>query len=226
MASWCFEVSDAGATRAARRSWTSFGPKAGLVGWGATLAALLATTITAGLAVSADDAGRFIYLAVPVPNQPIESLRFWFYGWAYGLPVLICVTAFTVVTWRSMHASAIRPFRRPDTVAAERSARVEIADRIMGISAAGMLLALAVAWRFIARAGSAGQLTIDGAHSGTLEITWRYAEFASVAGFFAPILEVIASVILLLIAASPCWAASSAVVGETAEHSLGPEPAR
>ena len=186
-----------------RRTWTTFTTRVGLVGSSVTLAALLVTTILAGLASSAEADGRFIYLEVPVANQPIDPLRPWFYGWSYGVPVLICLAVLVLIAWATLRANAVRPFRRPKTVAAEQAARAGIASGVLSIATAGMLLALAGAWRLIARAGSLGQLTIDGPHSGTYETTWRYAEFAAWAGAVAPILEVAAFLLLLLVAIRP-----------------------
>lgn len=188
---------------AARRTWTSFGPGFGIIGAGAALVALLGTTVAAGLASSADERGRYIYLDIPVPNEPmIDPLRPWFYGWSFGVPVIICIAALAAATWLLLRSNAIRPFLRPETVGAEQGARVEVASGAVRIATAGMLLALAGAWRFIARAGSISQLRTTDAEgqSGSYETTWRYAEFAVAAGWVAPALEVTAFVLLLLVA--------------------------
>jgi hypothetical protein len=102
----------------------------------------------------------------------------------------------------TLRSNAVRPFLRPETVGAEQGARVEIASGVVRIASAGTLLALAGAWRFIARAGSISQLTTVDAEgrSGSYETTWRYAEFAVAAGWLAPALEITAFVLLLLVA--------------------------
>jgi hypothetical protein len=187
----------------ARRTWMSFGPRVGIVGIGVALIALLATTIAAGMASSADERGRFIYLEIPVANEPmIDPLRPWFYGWAYGVPVVVCLAALTAVIWATLRSNAVRPFLRPETVGAERGARVEVAAGTVRIATAGMLLALGGAWRFIARSGSIAQLIETDAEgrSGSYETIWRYAEFAVAAGWLAPALEITAFVLLLLVA--------------------------
>lgn len=89
-----------------RRTWLSFGPRAGLIGGTVALVALVATTIAAGLASSADDRGRFIYLELPVPNTQLEPLRPWFYGWDFGVPVLIGLAALVLVTWATLRRNA------------------------------------------------------------------------------------------------------------------------
>lgn len=182
-----------------RRTWTSFVPRAGLVGAVLSLGALIVTTLGAGAASSADERGRFVHLELRVPNTTIDPVRPWFYGWDYGVPVLICLAALVAVTWAALRWNAIRPFLRPETVDAERNARDEIAAGILGIAAAGTLLALGGAWRLIARGGSIRHLGIEG--DGAYELTWRYAEFALVAGWLAPAVEIIAFVLLLLVAA-------------------------
>jgi len=185
----------------ARRTWTSFSPRAGLIGAGAALVALLATTIAAGMASSADDRGRYIYLELPVPNVPMDALRPWFYGWAYGVPVIVCLAALIAVTWATLRRNAARPFLRPETVGSEQSARVEIASGAVRIATAGMLLALGGAFRFIGRYGSISYVTteVDGRRE-SYEMTWRYAEFAAAAGWLAPALEITAFVLLLVVA--------------------------
>lgn len=185
-----------------RRTWTSFGPRAGLIVAGIVLFTLAATTVAAGLASSADDDGQFVYLAIQVPNEPdIHTLSVRFYGWAYGVPVLICLVALIGVTWAALHRNAIRPYIRPETVAAERSARREVASGAVHIATASMLLALAGAWRLIARGGSLSSLYIEGQNgSRPYDVAWRYAELAVAAGWCAPLLEIAAFLLLVLVA--------------------------
>lgn len=188
---------------AARRTWTSFGPRAGLIGAGVAVVLLLVTTLAAGLASSADERGRFIYLAIPIPNESIDPIRPWFYGWAYGVPVLICLVPLVAVTWAVLRSNAMRPFLRPEAVDAERAARARIARASVYVATAGILLALAGAWRFIAAAATFSGLTIqDGNVSQSYEVIWRYAEFAVAAGWLAPIVEITAFVLLLLVAST------------------------
>lgn len=212
----------------ARRTWTSFGPRTGIIGAGAALVALLTTTIAAGLASSADDRGRYIYVELPVPNVPIDALRPWFYGWAYGVPVIISLAALTAVTWATLRRNSTRPFQRPSTVGQERTARVEIASSAARIATAGMLLALAGAFRFIGRSGSISSVTteIDG-QSTSYEMTWRFAEFAAAASYLAPVLEITAFLLLLLVASRTLIPAQALKhPTQSLEHSSDPEPVR
>ncbi|MFB7890980.1 hypothetical protein ACFC1I_02095 [Microbacterium sp. NPDC056044] len=195
--------SEAPVVTGARRTWTTFGPRGGLILCGVVLLLLLATTIAAGVTSAADGRGQYIWLEIPIPNEAeIDPIRLWYYGWAFGVPVLIALAALIVTTALALRVNAARPFIRPETVAAERGLRSEVAGGAVAVATAGMLLALAGAWRLIARAGTATQLWIEGQNGGDpYEAAWRYAELATAAGWLAPILEVIAFTLLLLVAA-------------------------
>ncbi|WP_231601147.1 hypothetical protein [Salinibacterium sp. SWN167] len=185
----------------ARRTWLSFGPRAGIAGTGVLVAAFVATTLAAGAASSPDDRGRYIYIELAAANTTIDPLRFWFYGWAYGIPVIICVGVLAIMAWLTLRANALRPFRVPENAGTERRARGEIAAGITSISSAAMLLALGGAFRLINNARGPWGLTIDGdPRSEPYEMTWHYANLAAAAGWLAPLLEV-AAFMLLLIAA-------------------------
>ncbi|GEC77014.1 hypothetical protein GCM10010213_26540 [Microbacterium maritypicum] len=185
-----------------RRTWITFGPQIGIIAACVALVALLTTTVLAGLASSPDDRGRYIWLVIPVPNEAaIDPIRQWFYGWAYGAPVLICLALLGAAAWTVLHCNASRPYRRPETVIDEKSARRDIAAGTVQVALAGMLIALAGAWRFIARSGTGSQLFINGQNGGEpYDMTWRYAELAAAGGWIAPILEVIAFALLIVLA--------------------------
>ncbi|QEO15057.1 hypothetical protein FLP10_12000 [Agromyces intestinalis] len=211
----------------ARRTWTTFIPRAGLLGASVTLAVLLTTTIAAGMASSADDRGRYIYVEIAVPNEEaIGPLRPWFYGWSFGVPVLVCAAALVVVAWATLRANAIRSFRRPETVSAEQAARVQIASGVVRIATGGMLLALAGAWRFIGRSGSFSQLTVGDAQGETYEASWRYSEFAAAGGLLAPALEITAFILLLLVASRIGRSTSRHRTAAPVEHLPNPEAVR
>ncbi|PWC07166.1 hypothetical protein [Mycetocola zhujimingii] len=183
------------------RTWISFGPRTGIAMSIAAVCALFMTTVAAGLASSADSRGRYIHLEIPVPNEAIDALRPWFYGWAYGVPVIICLAALAITCGVTLQRNAARPFMRPDTVGAERAARVEIASSAVLITTAASLLALGGAFRLIASSGSISALVVqNGGESDSYEAMWRYAEFAIAAGWLAPLLEITAFLSLLAVA--------------------------
>lgn len=189
----------------ARRTWLSFSPRIGSVGAAAALLALTVTTLLAGLASSNIDGGPYVFLEIDVPNETIDPIRPWFYGWAYGVPVLICTIALVGVVIAALHSNAARPFLRPETIVAEQRERRDIAAGITRITTSAALLALAGAWRFIADSGSINGLTIQGdGRSDSYETFWRYGEVAAVGGWMAPALEIVAFVLLLLTTTQLC----------------------
>lgn len=186
----------------ARRTWLTFSSRLGSAGAALALIALTATTVLAGLASSNIEGGPYVYLEIEIPNETIDPIRPWFYGWAYGIPVLICTAVLVAATVAALHANAARPFLRPETVVAEQRERRDIATGITRIATSGALLALAGAWRFIADAGSIAGLTIEGdGRSDSYTAYWRYGEVAAVGGWLAPLLEIAAFVVLLLVTA-------------------------
>lgn len=180
---------------ATRRSWLSFGPRAGLIVAATALLALVITTIAAGMASSSIDGGPFVFLEIPAPNTDVDPARVWFFGWAYGVPVLVCTVLLAFVAIGALAVNASRPFLRPETVPAEHRQRRQTAADITAVMTGGALLTLAGAWRFLSDAGVVGPLTVDG--DGTYQIVWRYADLAVAAGWLAPALEVAATVLLL-----------------------------
>ncbi len=179
---------------AGRRTWTSFGARGDLYAAAIAAFALILTTIAAGLASSPDPQGRYVWLEVPIPNASVDPLRPWFFGWAYGVPVLLSAAALLAITVTALRCNAIRPFVAPQTLRLERLRRSTVASGILRISTAAMLLSLAAAWRFIADSGTTTGLSIEGV--GTYEVTWRYAELAAAAGWAAPLIEVAAFLLL------------------------------
>lgn len=197
----------------ARRTWRSFSSPLGTAGAAVAVLALTTTTVLAGLASSNIDGGPYVFLEIDVPNESIDPLRPWFYGWAYGVPVLTCTVGLVIVAVAALHANAVRPFLRPETVAAEQRERRSVALGIARIVTAAALLALAGAWRFIADAGSVTSLTVLGDEgSDSYTAFWRYGELAAIGGGLAPLLEITAFVILLLATA------------QLAPHRIDPQP--
>lgn len=182
-----------------RRGWATFGRRAPLVAAALAVGALIATSVGAGLASSSDEDGRFIYLELAAPNTELEPLRPWFFGWSYGVPVILSALLLAAVAWTVLRANAVRPYLRPDTVLAEQDARSRVATATARITAAAALLSLAGAFRFIERSGTISGVTVGDGPS--YELVWRYAALATAAGWLAPLLEIVAFALLLLVAA-------------------------
>lgn len=185
----------------ARRTWLTFAPAPTTICTAIAAAMLAVTTIAAGLMSSANRAGQYVYLDIPIPNAAdIEPIRVLFYGWTYGFPALVALAVLVAVTILLLRRSAAQPYARPDTVESEKQARRATAAATLRIALAGVLLALAGAWRMIATAGTVSALQIVGDPAAPYDTTWRYAEFATAMGWCAPILEVVAFVLLMLVA--------------------------
>lgn len=187
---------------AERRSWVSFSSRFALISLGLIGLILAATTVSAGIASSPNGEGQYVWLVIPVPNEgAIDPVRLPFYGWTYGVPVLVSLGALLAVTWFALDRNAARPYLRTETLVAERSARRETARNVTRVTAAAMLLTLAGAWRFIASSGSVSHLTVMGQNGDNpYDAAWRYAELAVAAGWGAPVLEIVGFMLLLLVA--------------------------
>lgn len=186
-----------------RRTWASFAPRTGILAVVGAALALVATTIAAGATAWTSPDGRSAWLEVPIPNeQDVDPIRLPFYGYSFGVPVLIAMVAMLALAWAVLHLDAASPYLRAQSVTAERTARRRVAVDVLRIAGAALLLALAAAWRLIASAGSVSQLIIDGQNDGrAYEVVWRYAEFAVAGGALAPALEIAGFALLLLVVA-------------------------
>lgn len=185
----------------ARRTWRSFSSASSLWFTAGAIGMLVATTVGAGAASSIDDEGRYARLTIPIPNAPdVPALQFPFYGWAYGVPVLVCLSSATAVLVAVLHLNSARRFQSVQSMPAESILRRRTARDSATLVAATVVLTTAEAWRKIADAGSASSLTV-GSPTGeaTYETPWRFAELAVAAGWLAPLLEVAALTILLLL---------------------------
>lgn len=179
-----------------RRTWASFVRPREITAAALATALLISITVFAGMNSTPDQEGRFVYVNITVPNTDVEPLRPWFYGWAYGVPVLICAALMILAAWGALHINARRSFTGPDLITSERATRTIIGNSVARIVTGAALLSLAGALRFIARGSSIDKLTIEG--QGTYEAVWRHAEFAVVGGAVAPCFEIVGFFLLLL----------------------------
>ncbi|GAA3658913.1 hypothetical protein [Microbacterium marinilacus] len=171
-----------------RRTWLTFGRRAERLAAAAAVATLVAVTVASGLQSTPDADGRYVHVEIPIPNEDIDPLRPWFYGWAYGVPVLICLAVLLVAGIAVLRGNAARPYRDPETVAAERRSRESIARAATAVVGGAAMLTLGGALRFVSHARTTS-LEIDG--QGIYEASWRYAELAAIGGWLAPVAEVL-----------------------------------
>ncbi|MFS0712241.1 hypothetical protein ABC195_16230 [Microbacterium sp. 2P01SA-2] len=207
-----------------RRSWVSFTSPVALSAVTVAALALAGTTVAAGLASSPDDAGDWLWLVIPIPNAAdVDPLRVVFYGWVYGVPALVGLVLLVIAAWRALDRNAARSFLRPETVAIERAARRRTAGGVVWLTTGACLLALAGGWRLIGNAGSTTTLVIDGpGTSSSYDVAWRYAELASIAGATAPIVEIVALCLLLVVGGSLVPRADQASAAAPASPGTGP----
>lgn len=184
-----------------RRTWATFADRSALVGVALAAILLIATTLIGGAVSSPDAEGRSTMLEIPIPNVAgVDPLRVSFYGWAYGAPVLVMLGLVLLVVWSVLHAAAALPFLGPGVVAAERDLRRGVAAGVLGILTAVVLLTTADAWRLIAGSAQVSSLEIMGVNDGRpYEVAWQHSEFATLAAWGAPVLEICAFTLLLLV---------------------------
>lgn len=184
------------------RTWRSFSSRGDLIVATVAFVALLVTTVVAGLSSSADDQGRFIHLDIALPNTGLDPLRPWFYGWSYGIPVLLALAVLVGLTLAALAVNASRPYLTADSIAAERRARSATAASITWIASGAMLLALGGAWRFIAKAAILQvRVVADGGVEASYVTATGWDGIATMLQWSAPLVE-ICGFILLLLAAS------------------------
>jgi hypothetical protein len=185
----------------ARRHWASFSSRTALTVTAVVAVLLVATTVFGGLTSEMDSDGNWRWLALPIVNESgIDPIRLNYYGWTFGVPVLVALVAALGVAWVTLDRSAARAFLRPDTVDTERQLRRQTASGVSTLVVSAMMIALAGAWRMIAEAGAVRELTIGGDPAGPYEVIWRHADLAAVLGAAAPVLEVAALLFLIDIA--------------------------
>jgi hypothetical protein len=153
-----------------------------------------------------------------VPNTDVRPLLPWTFGWSYGLPVLVCLVAVVAVAWVAMHRDAVRPFARPEAVTAESRERAATASAVLGLVAAGALLAVGGAFRLIASA-SIGGVSIGGGPDAGSYVTAMAPFTGTVMRVLGGAAEITAFTVLLLLAArsfSAVWAARAAQLSDPA----------
>ncbi len=135
-----------------RRDWWSFSSRGDL----AALAAVVGVTaLTCVIAGSNSD-----WMTIDLPSGGGYAT---FFGWAYGIPVLIGTVLVGGLTVVALRVNSQPPFSRPESAPAETAARRLMAMTIARVSIAAMLLPLGGALISIGQtAGSRGGFGIPG----------------------------------------------------------------
>lgn len=144
-----------------RRLW-SYGRAGWFVTWLVLAAVLIATVVTAGLASSADDKGRFDQVSIAFGDYTRSSTAF--PGWYVGIPVLIGLTVLALATAFALARITSTPLRTTgDAARTTRATRGAWTRAVMRLSTGSSAFTLGTLWIFIGRASTlAGQLPATG----------------------------------------------------------------
>lgn len=191
-----------------RRNWLTFSRQRDVVIAASTGGALLLLSVLSGLASATDRNGLHTIIvmrggdfAVPddidtsiAANGPWSS----FYGWAYGVPVMVLAVILALVLWLALRTDAARPFVRPEDVAADTADRAAAAIGAWRLAAAALGLTFGAALAFVAYAGlSSTGVGVPGL--GTATWSLGYSSFAPAMLGLSVLVRIAATVSLLLL---------------------------
>jgi hypothetical protein len=156
------------------RNWLTFTAARDRAIAGTAFGLLAVTCICAGLASSQDANGQYAIIAIGVGDSSGTAT---FFGWAYGVPVLVVLVVLATLVFASLRANAHPPFVSAETVDEERSDRRETSAMIVGLSTAAVTTALGQAWAMIGSSGT-GSVGVGIPGVGTFTSTSGYAAIA------------------------------------------------
>lgn len=183
-----------------RRTWRSFCPTWLPVSTAVLAFLLIALTLAAGAASSPDDEGKYVLLEFKMGGGSTN-----FYGWTYGVPVLVAMILMLSMTILNLRAVALPRFQSPATVVTETAQRRDASFVLSALALGTMLLTLGGALRRTA-GGGLGWSGVELA--GTGEVFWSGAGFTAIAPTMLWVSQglcLIGFVLLLLIALGWRW---------------------
>lgn len=130
-----------------RRTWMTFPSRAALTTVAVGGILLIAVTLICGVVSVPDERGAFVL--VDFGDAGVSS----FYGWTFGIPVLIALAALGLVTVVALRRIAAPAFRAPETVAEERRQRGVVADAVLVIAGGAVMLSLGSVLYFVGSVG-------------------------------------------------------------------------
>lgn len=181
------------------RNWRTFTRPRDLVLAAIALVLTVFTVLAAGAASSPDDNG--LYSMLIIWNGDEVAGQATFFGWAYGISVLLAILALAVVLFSVLRTDAVQPFRRPESVAAESVIRRQNSLLISRFAVATMALTLGGSWIDIGFAGT-GRSGVGIPGVGNFYWSAGYADFAYVI-ILAGVVVQTAGVVWLLFGATP-----------------------
>ncbi|MEV1130533.1 hypothetical protein [Agromyces sp. NPDC049794] len=131
------------------RSLWSFGSSSWFTLWAVLTGLLAMTVVLAGLASSTDDSGRHIMILIQIGGSQAGTI---FFGWSFGLPVLVTLVALNGVVMIALWRIA-RPAVPADPVLRDndRAARRNQSRTVLSITSGAMAFTLGASWLFIGR---------------------------------------------------------------------------
>ncbi|WP_419818626.1 hypothetical protein [Glaciibacter flavus] len=173
------------------RSWSSFTDPRAVRRIVIVLIGLIVVSIVAGIASRPDDTGLYSLL-------PFEGGSATFYGWAFGLPVMIAAVLLTGLCFVGLVVDARRPFCRPAAVAAETAERRTTSAALLRPTLGALMLSLGGALSLVGDAGMArGGYGIPGV--GTFTWSPGYASLAPAILWTGWLMEVVAIAVLVFV---------------------------
>ncbi|WFR67975.1 hypothetical protein P9139_06330 [Curtobacterium flaccumfaciens] len=144
----------------------------------ATTVILALTVLGAGLLSSQDDEGRYALITIPVGDATVSTE---FFGWYYGLPVIVATAVLVVVTLAGLHRIARSPRTDMDR-AGDDLRRRDRSSAVLRSATAALLLTLGSAWQLVAQ-GSSLRTSIPRTEAGAIEFGTSFAALGPVLDF-------------------------------------------
>lgn len=137
------------------RDWATFSSRSALAAAGVMLAAFVILSVWTGVTSTQAADGAYRLLVAPgtfTGTGLLEEGRD-FFGWSYSLPAVAAVLAVAAAACAALRENALRPFRRPSTLEAERQARRSIGSAVLTLAGGALVLTLAIVLRDTGAAG-------------------------------------------------------------------------
>jgi len=188
------------AAMAVRRTWTSFGPRRGILSFAILGAVAAALALVFGGMSTAFEPGLAAHVALELPNTDEAPVILPFPGWAYGIPLILSIVALAAALLLALHRNAVRPFPDDVPLDVERTRRASVARDAVILAAGATLIALAGMLR-LARSAVTTSVTImtDSGTGPALSVNLPHADLIVVGGIVAPVLEIGGCLLLALL---------------------------
>lgn len=177
-----------------RRAWRSFSSTGAMVVTGALVILLGLTTVISGSVSSVDEYGRSVL--IDFGDAGVAT----FFGWAYGIPVLVALVMLGAATVVGLARIAAPPFAGSASLSTERRGRQIASHTVLSLASAAVALSWGAALQVIGRAGSGSAgVGIEGVG----DFVWSpgYSSFAGVFTAAGWLVEVVALLALIAVAA-------------------------